>query len=167
MNLYNNQKKLQIIVGACLFFVIAMAIGILFSLNTGKKAAPIAPNKIVPPQVTPESLPKEVKDLKSKLIGKTIKNNNGDLLLYQSQNFYIEYITSPQVFFVTILREVDKSKIQAQEWFKEQGAKPEDLCNLPVRFVLGSIEARKENLNFSSLPDGCSNQPLTNPAIKK
>lgn len=166
MNLYNNQKKLQILVLAFVFFVIAMTIGILFSLNTGKKE-PLAPNKIAPPQVAPESLPKEVKDLKSKLVGKTIKNNNGDLLLYQSQNFYIEYITSPQVFFVTILRDVDKSKIQAQNWFKGQGAKPEDLCNLPVRFVLGSIEARKENLKFSSLPEGCTGQPATNPAIKK
>lgn len=166
MNLYQNQKKLQIIVGACLFFVIAMAIGVLFSLNIGKKT-PLAPNKIVPPQIAPENLPKEVKDLKSKLIASPIKNNNGDLLIYQSQNFYIEYITSPQVFFVKILKDVDKSKILAQNWLKGQGAKQEDLCTLPVRFFLATTEARQENLNFSSLPDGCTGQLLTNPTVKK
>lgn len=166
MNLYQNQKKLQIIVGACLFFVLAMVIGVLFSLNTGKKT-PLAPNKIVPPQVAPESLPKEVKDLKAKLIGKTIKNNNGDLLIYQSQNFYIEYISSPQVFFVKILKDAEKSKLEAQNWFKEQGAKQEDLCTLPVRFFLSTIEVRKENLKFSSLPEGCTGQPVTNPDVKK
>lgn len=154
MNLYQNQKKLQIIVIAGIFFFIAMAIGILFSLNTVKKE-PLAPNKIVPPQIAPESLPKEIKDLKTKLITKPIKNNLGDLLIYQSQNFYIEYITSPQVFFVSIIKDVDKSKILAQDWFKGQGAKQEELCTLPVRFVLSTKEARKENLKFSSLPDGC------------
>lgn len=143
-----------------------MAIGILFSLKTGKKA-PIASNKIVPPQVAPENLPKEIKNLKSKLIALTIRNNNGDLLIYQSQNFYIEYISSPQVFFVKILKDVNKSKLDAQNWFIGQGAKQEDLCTLPVRFFLATTQARKENLNFSSLPDGCSGQILTNPAVKK
>ncbi len=162
MNLPQNQKTFQVIIIAVVFFLLAMIFGI-FLTQTGKSTKPAATNKIVPPQVSPASLPKETKDLKSKLISKPLKNNKGDLLLYESTNFYVEYITSPQVFFVKIAKDVNNSKKQATEWFIAQGATGQDMCNLPVRFILSTLEARQEDPKFTSLPDGCTGQPISKP----
>lgn len=150
--------------------VIVLVVVLVYSFFPGKKSEQpqpspsIAPNVIIPPQVDPETLPADVKKIREEIIAKQIANNHGDILLHQADSFKIEYIPSPDVFFVTISKDpAIAAKKQAQDWFLDFGLKQSDLCDLPVRFVLRNFEVRKTNANFTSLPDGCSGTPLKKP----
>ncbi len=162
MTLTKNRKIFQIAIGTVVLIVLVILISIIFALRSSKKdeTSKIAPNKIVPPQ-TSQPITQSVQSLIDKLIASPLKNTNGDLLLYESNNFYIEYITSAKVFFVKIKRDPDKSKRESQKWFISKGFKQEDLCTISVRYILTNLDLRKENPTFSSLPDGCAGEPLS------
>lgn len=115
-----------------------------------------AKNQIAIPEKSPEELPANVQEIRKKLYAKPIADHNGDLLLAQTDAWIIEYIPTPQLFLVTIRKDpADTAKKDAERWFLDAGLKQEDLCDLPVRFLLGSEELRRTNINFTSLPNGC------------
>jgi hypothetical protein len=65
-------------------------------------------------------------------------------------------VSTPDFFLATILKEpIEKNKKNAQDWFLKFGLSQSDLCNLPVRFGLGSFEFKKTNPSFTPFPDGC------------
>lgn len=164
MTLTQNRKLFQIIIGvsALIILVLFFSIFTVLKQNEEESSQQIAPNKIVPPQKNVE-LREDTLTLKNKLILSPIERKGGDLLIYKSEDYYIEYITTPDVFFVKIDRNALQSKLAAQNWFIDQGFKQEDLCTISVRFVLTNLEVRKEDPNFTSLPDGCTGQTLSKP----
>lgn len=164
MTLNANKKVFQIIVITSALFIVVLVITIIITIVTGNKKGPsnIAPNKIVPPQANPV-VPQAVGDIKAQIIKSALQNRNGDYLLYKTDNFTIQYISAPNVFFVEIAKDAQKSKEQGQKWFLDKGLKPEDLCSLSVRFVLTTKEVRQEVKDFSSLPEGCSGSPISKP----
>lgn len=163
MTLTQNKKIFQVIIGVVALIIVVILISIIFALSSSKKAdQKTISYAIVPPQKD-VVLSTNIQELKKNLIASPIKNDNDDLLLYKDTNFYIEYITSPDVFFVKITSNTKSSKQDAQKWFTSKGFKQEDLCLISVRFMLTTTDLRKENPNFSSLPDGCSGQPIKKP----
>jgi len=176
MNLTQYKSKFQLLFAGAVVIILILVIASAFSLLGGKKteeeiplktsapqssprqtAPTLAPNIIVPPQKSPESLPDDVKTTREKIIASQIANEQGDLLLYQSETYSIEYIPSPNVFFVKILKDpAQTAKKNAQSWFLNFGLAQSDLCDLPVRFILSTRELRETNPNFTSLPDGCT-----------
>lgn len=163
MNLTKSKKPLLILLIASTFLIGALLILILYSYKNRQRlepqptpVPPIAENIIVPPTVNPETLPQDVKAIRQKIIASAVKDNRGDLLLYQTSSFKIEFIKTPNVFFVTIANDpAESAKREAEAWFISFGLKQQDLCDLPVRFVLGNFEIRRTNPSFTSLPDGC------------
>lgn len=156
---------------AVVIIVIALiVVGFALFWPKGQKAPsvtpspPIAPNTIVPPQKEPQELPKTIQEIRKTILSKQIEDRSGDIILFENENYQIAYIPAPNVFFVTIYKDpATQFKQEAQNWFKDFGFKQEDLCDLPVRFVLGNFEIRKTNPTFTSLPDGCTGQPATKP----
>ncbi len=114
-------------------------------------------NKVIPPQVSPQALPQNIKQIRQKIIDSQIKNDNGDIILLQDPAYEIKYLPSPDIFFVTIFQSpAQNAKTQAQNWFLTFGLKQKDLCDLPVRFLVRDLKIRQQNPNFSSSPDGCT-----------
>lgn len=127
-----------------------------FSLPT-TTPIPGGATKVIPPKEEVGKLSAEVKEIRRKIISGYIANQGGDLLLYKTDSFEIEYIPPGDIFFVKIYQDpAAEAKKQAQNWFTGFGLKQEDLCGLPVRFFLSSFELKKTNPNFNILPDGCS-----------
>ncbi len=125
--------------------------------NTSSPLPSIASNIIYPPKENPQNLSTDIKKIRQQIIASPISKDGGDLLLYSSDFVKIKYITSPDTFEVTILKDpAGQAKQEAQNWFMQSGLKLQDLCNLPVRFGLGSRELRQSNPDFTSLPDGCT-----------
>jgi len=170
MNLTENKRQLQILtIGAALVVFIILVV-VVISLVGRKKPVTsppkpsIAPNVVIPPQTKPEDLQPDVIEIRKKIIASQIGNRSGDILLYQADSYIIEYIPAPDVFFVTINKDpAPEAKQQAQEWFLDFGLQQSDLCDLPVRFILDNFEIRKTNPTFTSLPDGCTGEPLKKP----
>lgn len=170
MNLTETKPKARIIlIGIAIFIVIILVIAIfsLFKREKAPQPSPspqIAPNKIVPPTKKPEELAQTVQEIRKEIIASEIANRKGDIILFDSTNYEIAFIPPMEVFFVTIYKDpAEGFKKEAQDWFKNFDLKQEDLCDLSVRFVLGNFEIRKTNPSFTSLPDGCTGQPLTKP----
>lgn len=160
MTLKESKKFLPLIILA-LIIVLIMTIVSIFSGKKTPQPSPIpkAPNFIAPYSTSSADLPPKIQEIRKKIIESQILNNYGDILLHQTETYKIEYITSPNVFFVTINKDpAEEAKKDAEAWFLKFGLTQEELCNLPVRFVLGNIEVRQTNLNFSSLPNSCANQ---------
>lgn len=171
MNLSSLKSRLP---WAIIFVVIIIiSIGILLFLNISKGGAlnentkpnqSLAPNTIAPPQIKSTDLPTAIQEIRKSIIANPISDNNGDLLIYEEGGFQIEYITSPDIFFVKINKDpANENKQKAQNWFKEKGLKQEDLCNLSVRFLLTTLEIRQANPNFNTLPDNCDAPLLKKP----
>lgn len=115
-----------------------------------------AKNQIAIPTKSPEELPPNVQAIRKQLYANPLENHNGDLLLAKSAAWVIEYIPTPELFLVTIVQDpADTAKNQAVRWFLNAGLLQEDLCDLPVRFLLGNEQLRRTNINFTSLPNGC------------
>ena len=109
------------------------------------------------PKTEPEELPKNVQDIRQEIIDSYRVDNNGDLLLYRTTNYEIEYITGFDFFFVNItFGDPEVSKTDAENWFKDFGLAQEDLCDLPVRFLIREPVIYDANPGFSTLPNGCS-----------
>ena len=162
INLTLLRSKVKfIILGAAVILIIIAAI--IISTFGKKDATPrnqtstsTEPNAIAPPQTKSENLSEDIKVVRKKIIDSQIANRNGDIILYESENYQIEYIPTPDVFFVRIFRDpASIYKKEAQEWFLKFGLKQQELCSLPVRFLLTSFELRKSNSSFTSLPDNC------------
>lgn len=159
MTLSQNRKLFQIaIASVTLFIVLVLAIPVALNLlsKDGKDATI---SGIVPPAKT--ALPGPIQNIKQQIINSALQNKNGDLLLFETEDFAIEYISTPNVFFVTIRDNPEKSRDLSQKWFIEKGLGQEDLCDFSVRFRY--IRKPGEKASFSSLPDGCSGQPLSKP----
>lgn len=170
MTLTESGWKLRTLVVAVAALFLVIAIIVIFTL-VNRKSKPslspqplIAPNVIIPPQKKPEDLSSSVQEIRKKIIASQIANVGGDILLYKTAAFKIEYVPTPNIFFVTVNKDpATEAKASAQKWFLDFGLKQEDLCDLPVRFVLGNFEIRKTNPTFTSLPDGCTGEPLKKP----
>lgn len=167
MNLTETKWKFQTLIVLVTAFLFVIAIVVVFTMvNRKRQITPspqpsIAPNVIIPPETKSENLPSDVQETRKKIIATQIENRQGDILLYKAGSFIIEYVPTPDIFFVTINNDpVTEAKQQAQKWFLDFGLAQSDLCDLPVRFVLGNFEIRKTNPTFTSLPDGCTGEPL-------
>lgn len=163
ISLTENKRLFRLLLSSSVVAGIIVLVVVAFSVfNLTRKKGPsqaqppIAPNIIVPPKVNPETLPAGIKAIRQKIISSQIGENHGDILLYQTDTYQIEYIPTPNVFFVTINADpAPQAKNETQQWFLSFGLEQEDLCNLPVRFILGNLDVRKTNPEFTSLPDGC------------
>lgn len=157
MNLNQNKKLLRVLIastGLFLILVFVIPIGINYFSKENKQEKV---GGIVPPSKT--TLPEPIEALKQAIIRSALKNTNGDLLLHETENYKIEYITAPNIFFVTIRNNTEDSRDESQKWFRDKGLKQEDLCDFSVRFRY--IRKPGEKANFSSLPDGCTGEPLS------
>lgn len=109
------------------------------------------------PTRTPDQLEPVVQDIRKKIIEGYRIDRNGDLLLYQTTAYEIEYITGFDFFFVNIFAgNPDAIKRDAENWFIGHNLTLEDLCDLPVRFLIRKPVLRDANPGFTTLPTGCS-----------
>lgn len=166
MNLTSINSKSKFIVVGTVLLVIILAILAGISLN---KVEPqkqptlstlptptIQSNFIVPPTTPPADKQQNIDQKKQIILADAISNNNGDIMLLQNQNFYIKYVTSADIFFVTLYQEpLQDFKNSATKWFLDQNLTQNDLCLLNVRFRLATNGLAKNNPDFSSLPTGC------------
>lgn len=167
VNLTQVKKRLPVIIPALTIFILLIIVAFVYVFfsprqrEQKKPPSPTAqptptPQKFLPPKIEPEKLPQDVQAIRKKIIVSHIENRRGDLVLYQPGPYEITYIPTPKIFFVNIFKDpAEIYKKQAQAWFLQFGLKQIDLCDLPVRFVLGSKELQKSNPNFKYLPDGC------------
>lgn len=107
-----------------------------------------------------EPLTPDVQKIKEELIQpqNILENNNGDLLLVKTNDYLIQYITSPDIFIVTLLKEpVEENRKIAEKWFLDKGFSQENLCNLGLHFILhSSLTQEYKAKGFSSRPSGCN-----------
>lgn len=177
MDLTGVKSKLPIIlpvvIGVTLLLLVALGLALLGGkkvtvptpsptitpeIKTSQTLGPIPTFRVVPPKVDPETLPSDIKEIRKKIIASPLTSDRGVLILFKSENYVIRYITAPDDFYVTIFKDpAPVYKKEAQNWFLAFGLKQSDLCDLPVRFILGTREVRSSNPGFSSLPDGCPN----------
>ncbi|HSX08822.1 MAG TPA: hypothetical protein VLF93_01590 [Candidatus Saccharimonadales bacterium] len=79
--------------------------------------------------------------------------------VYSSQNITIEYIQALDIFEVEIFTiNVANAKIEAENWFMQQGMSQAGICTLPVGFYPDSATASiliESDYVFNELPDGC------------
>ncbi|MDP3998620.1 MAG: hypothetical protein Q8P89_03325 [bacterium] len=90
-------------------------------------------NKLSPISKTGENI-------KKKAISNPLKENQGDLLLLENQDFKIEYAKSPDAFFVTMKSEnilrYEQYNDQVENWFVSKGFNKDDLCKLVVIYAI-------------------------------
>src|SRR3989344_5435676 len=153
-----------------------LKIGILLLIFSGIMAAiiiikskpqfsPVQPKTNLPQVVedlngkqilTPKNQRNKLPDTAENIKQEMIKNNNGEnkgvLILYNTPSYKIEYIPTPDIFLVTILKTpIDQNKLAAEDWFKEFGLAENEICNLPVRFSL-AIDAPDYSEQFDPFP---------------
>lgn len=161
---FTNNRKL--IIGAIAVAVVIL-LAIVISSSRGQKPQPETAgqsvpqtntgqiNVVPPPQASPKP-EKTVEDIKQQIIQSPIRDDNGDLILYEENAYEIKYVPAPDVFFVTIKQTPAQTyKEEAEEWFKSFGLTEKDLCALPIRFLLQDLRLRQQNPDFSSLPTDC------------
>jgi len=106
-----------------------------------------------------EPLSESAKAIKLKIISpeNVSSINNGDLLLAITSMYKIEYITSPDMFIVTILNTpIETAKSEAEKWFLNKGFTAGDLCNLGLRFTLDYTLIKDYKAGFNNKPTGCN-----------
>jgi hypothetical protein len=170
MNLTSiSTKSKLIIIGVAVLLVFVFALLLISTRNPQKTTPPtqtptqttfptpaLKSNFIVPPTTPPASQQQSIDQKKKAILEKATSNNNGDVMLLESPNFNVKYVTSADVFFVTLYKEpVEDFKNSASKWFLDQDLSQNDLCLLNVRFRLATDELARSNPNFSSLPTGC------------
>src|SRR3990167_3465916 len=172
MNLTELRKKSPFLITGIIIVSVLLLIIIILSFkkravqpsSSPSPSPSIATNFIIPSKIKPEQLPDDIKEIRKKVIASQIADNHGDILLRKTDTFIIEYIPSPDLFIVTIKKDpAEEAKKQAQEWFLNFGLKQQDLCNLPVSFILWTFDLRRTNPDFTSLPDGCTGTPTQKP----
>lgn len=79
--------------------------------------------------------------------------------LFETEEFYIEYLSAPDEFMVEIkTKEIGKAKEEVEAWFVQQGFSTDGICKLPVVFYLNYEVAeslRGVDMEFDPLPLGC------------
>lgn len=158
MNLSQLKKTLpRYFIPLALILLVISIFVIYILIKQGSKDSNVRTQstKVIPPKEERANLPLEIQKIRQNIIDAKILEKNGDLLLFKNDAIEIEYIPSPDIFFVKILKEPPQTyKKQAQDWFLKFGPNQSDLCSLPVRFIL-DFSLKKTNPNFSPLPDGC------------
>ncbi len=79
-------------------------------------------------------------------------------LIYQTSNYSIKYVRSMDDVEIEILTEnVELAKTEAENYLLSQGFSQNGLCNLPVRFYVGTAVRKKlpEWFLFNPLAKGC------------
>lgn len=155
-----KSKTIAFILGGVIIAVVILIL--VFGSKGGPKDRTVFPSPsaqsdfIVPPTNPPEELAPTVEQKRQQLLSNQISENNGDITIYENDNYNIKYITAPNVFFVTIYTEPPELyKEEATNWFIPQNLTPQDLCLLNVRFRLATHDLARNNQDFSSLPAGC------------
>lgn len=165
LNLNELQPKIKLILLIGIPVLITVIVLAILALNPGKQKAKeqptaqpsLTPEKVIPPKSVTQQQPQRVKDIKQEIISKPIRNQGGDLILKESSALTISYVPKLEIFFVAIKAEpVDNLREEAHQWFLNFGLKNEDLCQLPVRFLLYNPTLKKAHSDFKILPNGCS-----------
>lgn len=85
--------------------------------------------------------------------------NGASGYLAQTDKYRIEYVKSPDLFMVEILSiDAENAKVDAENWFRDQGLSKQGICGLPVSFYLNSQVLRffeENNIFFNPIPEGC------------
>jgi len=124
-------------------------------INNGNADAAV--NSLNFPTKRAEDLPADVQTIRQRIIDGYRIDRNGDLLLYQTTAYEIEYITGFDFFFVNITGgDPDAIKLDAEAWFWGYDLRQEELCDLPVRFIIRNSLLREAYPAFTTLPTGCS-----------
>src|SRR3989344_5076229 len=158
INLTQFREKFPILLIPVLVITIIFVVLLFGYRSQNKKQEPVNNNsiKVVPQKSEIEKLPTDIKEIRRKIIESKIEEKDGVIFLFQSDSIVIRYVTTPDIFLVTVFKEpVADFKREAQNWFKAHGLKQENLCTLPVRFFLANLELKKANPDFSNFPDGC------------
>lgn len=164
LNLKQIQPKIKLILLIGIPVLIMVVVLATLALSPGKqktKEQPtvqpsLTPEKIIPPKSVTQQQPQRVKDIKQAIIAKPIRNQAGDLILKDSSNLTISFVPKLDIFFVTIKAEpVEELREEAHQWFLNFGLKNEDLCGLPVRFLLYTPTLKNAHPDFGILPNGC------------
>ncbi len=80
--------------------------------------------------------------------------NNESGILYETQDFIIEYVKTPDVFMVGVKSEdIENARKDATDWFFKQGISNQGICRLPVVFYPQFVPLKKTP--FNPLPVGC------------
>lgn len=80
--------------------------------------------------------------------------NNESGVLYETQDFLIEYVKTPDVFMVGVKTEdIESARKDATDWFLQQGISDQGVCRLPVVFYPQFVPLKKTP--FNPLPIGC------------
>jgi len=114
--------------------------------------------QVITPKSQRQKPTEQAEKIKQEIIKGKIGENKGVLIIFQSDTYNIEYVPTPDFFLVTLTTDqLDQSKESAQSWFKNFGLTDNDLCNLPVRFAIGS-ESTNLKQQFDPFPAGCSHK---------
>lgn len=173
MNL-RDKKNIIYLISAIILIVIFIMLAIFSTFNdlrSGDKQAPVPQKQTYTKPVVnyePESLGKALIKLttreplspsdtkaKAKILG-NINDVSG--VITQNDSFTIQYVKSMDDFEIEInSKDVDRTKIAAENYLINQGFTRQGLCNLPVRFYLGAFAADNfsKNSQFNPLPSGC------------
>jgi hypothetical protein len=104
--------------------------------------------------LTKYKVPLSADDEKVKLA--VIKQNNP---LSVTDDYTISYNAASDKFQVTLTTiSIDSAKLEAVNWFENQGFSDSAICELPVEFIIDQKDAdslRGLNVVFDPLPPGC------------
>lgn len=157
-----QQIKPKAIIIIVIFIVITVGILLTIAISgkpqIEKNTSKSSPSKqeVIPPLENRPSPDLKAQDLKKQLITSKIGENNGTLILYKTLGFEVDYVPTPDIFFVKIFQKpFDINKKQAEEWFKDKGLKQSDLCDLPVRFSVSFQAPKEEKLSYDPFPADC------------
>ncbi|MCR4324715.1 MAG: hypothetical protein NUV69_03430 [Candidatus Curtissbacteria bacterium] len=162
LNLNAIRQRSPLFTIAVIFVLIGLILLSVFSARDKKSPTPLespnpsalSPEVIIPPKEKTVQENKDIKPIRDKIIASELSNQNGDIVLFESQDFRIVYVPTPDIFFVMVNQNPIESRVLAQKWFLDFELKQQDLCTLPVRFIL-NFELKQQNPNFNILPDGC------------
>lgn len=116
----------------------------------------LSEKQVIPPKSQREKPTDKVETTKQEIFKSKIGEDNGTIILFKSAAYIIEYVPTPDIFFVTIFKTpIDKNKIAAESWFKDFGLTENEVCTLPVRFSLGITDPNFKE-QFDPFPTGCS-----------
>jgi len=159
-----SQIKPKLILAVPVLVVLFVVFTLVAIFTSGKKTpAPSAipqssinPQVLIPPKQTTETKTQDIKQIRDKIIASQIAQDKGDIILFTSPAYRIIYVPTPDIFFVMITKDPQTSRDASQKWFLDFGLNQDNLCTLPVRFVINDFQLKKQFPDFNPLPDNCS-----------
>ncbi|OGD89810.1 hypothetical protein A2W45_00370 [Candidatus Curtissbacteria bacterium RIFCSPHIGHO2_12_41_11] len=116
----------------------------------------LSEKQVLPPKNQRDSPTDKVKTIKLEILKSKIGEDTGTIILFKSETYIIEYVPTPDIFFVTILKvPIDQNKIAAEGWFRDFGLTESEICSLPVRFSLGITDVNFKE-PFDPFPTACN-----------